>query len=354
MHIARPGGIDYNERNYGEANRDEVLRRMTELRYPLFDGEKLWEAACVTIENGVIADVSVIDSSEVDSNCLLMPGLIDCHTHMTSEEQISVMLSNGITATCDVSAPVAMIQKSRQFRIINSAGMAMGFVTSGKGYVETAVIKGAEYIKVLLFDHNTISRHALRSMAKCAHEKGLKVAAHATSLNTYRLAVECDVDIILHVPLKEHFPEELAHNIAQKGIAVAPTLVMMEAFANSGRGGYRKSDYANAEAAVKQLSSCGVTILAGTDANIGAFAPAMGYGSTLHREMELLVKAGLAEKEALAAATGRAAAVFGISDAGLIAPGMPATMLLVEGRPDRDISDSRKVKKLWVQGKDAV
>lgn len=43
-------------------------------------------------------------------------------------------------------------------------------------------------------------------------------------------------------------------------------------------------------------------------------------------------------------ATGNAAKAFGIENAGSIAPGQPATMVvLVKGRPDRDVTDSVKL-----------
>lgn len=37
---------------------------MIELKYPLFDGEKLWEGAAVTIEDGVITSVAPCDPAE--------------------------------------------------------------------------------------------------------------------------------------------------------------------------------------------------------------------------------------------------------------------------------------------------
>lgn len=190
----------------------------------------------------------------------------------------------------------------------------------------------------------------MQSIADTAHEKGLKVVAHATALSTVQLAVDCGVDILLHVPMKEPFPEALAKTIAGKGIAVAPTLIMMETFANSGRNGYEKSHYSNAAAAVRLLRDCGVTILAATDANDGSFAPAVAYGTSLHREMELLRQAGLPAEEVLASATGRNAAAFGIRDAGRIAPGQPATMILAEGCPEQGVTCSTKIRQVWVRG----
>lgn len=321
---------------------------MLKLNYPLFDGEKVWEGASVTVEHGVITSVQECEPS-VCGKGFLMPGLIDAHAHMGTRDHVQAMLRGGITTVCDVSASSALIGSSKHLEIVGSAGMAMGMVVNPKGYVETAAASGARYIKVLLFNVLSIGKPALRGIVSAAHQKGLKVAVHATELATVRQAVEAGADILLHVPMKERFPETLAEEIAEKGIAVAPTLVMMETFAHSGRNGYKTTDYQNAEHAVKLLHDCGVTILAGTDANPGSFAPAVDYGDTLHHEMELLVKAGLTPTEALTAATSSNAAAFEVN-AGRLMPGRPATMLLADGRPDRQITDSSRIRNVWVRG----
>lgn len=319
----------------------------TTLNYPLFDGEKITENASVTIENGIITAVSEAESTS--KNCLLMPGLIDAHTHMTSEEQIRTMLKSGVTATCDVCAPASLIEGSKRLTIVSSAGMAIGAL-SGKSYVNKAIENGARYIKVLLFEPNLMPKSALKGICQAAHEHNLKVAVHATSVKAERTAINCGADILLHVPMKEELPEALANEIADKGIAVAPTLVMMEAFAHSGRNGYLPGHYDNAENAVRTLHRCGVTLLAATDANIGDFAPAVAYGTSMHREAELLAKAGLTPTEVLTSATSKACEVFGIDGLGAVREGKRATLILVDGRPDKDITAIKNIKRIWTDG----
>ena len=318
------------------------------LNYPLFDGEKIIENASVVIDNGMITAVK--ESERIDSRYLLMPGLIDAHTHMTSAYQISDMLKSGVVATCDVCAPISLIKSAENFTIISSAGMTMGTL-NGKGYVKKSIESGAKYIKVLLFEPNLMPRTALKSICTSAHEHDLKVAVHATSVKAEEMAVECGADILLHVPMKEDLPESLAKEIFERGIAVAPTLLMMEAFSHSGKNGYLPEHYKNAENAVRTLHKSGVTLLAATDANDGSFAPAVAYGSSMHREAELLCKAGLTPVEVLAAATSRVCEVFCIDGLGSASVGKKATLLLVDGRPDKDITAIKNIKQIWIDGK---
>lgn len=194
------------------------------LNYPVFDGTRVWEKASVVIEDGMISHETVLGAGNVDSRYFLMPALIDAHTHMGTQEQVSAMLKHGIAATCDVCASPELIATADKLTIHSSISMAMGMVLSGRAFVDKAVRSGAKYIKVLLFSPHSIGQKALSSIVEAAHEKGLKVAAHATEVATVRQAVEAGADILLHVPMKETFPEDLARAIAEKGIAAAGRL----------------------------------------------------------------------------------------------------------------------------------
>ena len=59
-------------------------------------------------------------------------------------------------------------------------------------------------------------------------------------------------------------------------------------------------------------------LLAGTDTGLPTAALGIiGYGATLHAELELLVEAGLSPTQALAAATSAPARAFRLTDRGL-------------------------------------
>jgi imidazolonepropionase-like amidohydrolase len=101
-------------------------------------------------------------------------------------------------------------------------------------------------------------------------------------------------------------------------------------------------------ASVTNLHEAGVMLVAGTDAPY----PGVMLGEGLHRELELLVEAGLTPLEAIRSATLNAARLMGDEDEwGTVAPGMRADLLVIDGRPDLEISDTRKIELVIQRGK---
>ena len=103
----------------------------------------------------------------------------------------------------------------------------------------------------------------------------------------------------------------------------------------------------NAMANAKALFRAGVLLAAGTDAPY----PGDMQGEGLHHELELLVAAGLTPLEAITVATRNAARLIGAGDWGTIEAGKAATLIVVDGRPDRNISDTRKVVEVMLRGR---
>lgn len=60
---------------------------MLKLKYPLFDGKRVWEGACVRVEDSVITSVRACALAQCGEGFLL-PGLIDAHTHMGTASQV--------------------------------------------------------------------------------------------------------------------------------------------------------------------------------------------------------------------------------------------------------------------------
>ena len=91
-----------------------------------------------------------------------------------------------------------------------------------------------------------------------------------------------------------------------------------------------------------RLYAAGVPIVAGTD-EIAGF--------TLHRELELYVKAGIPAAEVLKIATVNGAKYTGtLDDRGSVEHGKLADLILIDGDPVKNISDIRKISLVMKGG----
>jgi imidazolonepropionase-like amidohydrolase len=79
----------------------------------------------------------------------------------------------------------------------------------------------------------------------------------------------------------------------------------------------------------------------------------VGFGISLHRELEILTEVGLSATEALAAATSSTAEAFRLRDRGRIAVGLRADLVLVRGDPTADILATRAIQRVWKAGLEA-
>jgi len=98
---------------------------------------------------------------------------------------------------------------------------------------------------------------------------------------------------------------------------------------------------------LRRLAAGGVTIAAGTDAGtVGNL-----HGPALHRELELMAKAGLPPLAVIRAATlGGATAMGRAHELGTIAPGMLADLVILDADPLADIANTRRIYRIVKDG----
>ena len=97
---------------------------------------------------------------------------------------------------------------------------------------------------------------------------------------------------------------------------------------------------------VRTFAAAGGRLATGTDAANQLLVP--GYSE--HRELELLVAAGLEPRAALIAATRDAAALLGVDSIGVIAPGRAADLVVLTANPLADIRHTRAVERVMIRG----
>jgi imidazolonepropionase-like amidohydrolase len=119
------------------------------------------------------------------------------------------------------------------------------------------------------------------------------------------------------------------------------------------RAGWTAEDFAafrrsrpNQDLFLRRVVAAGGRIAAGTDAANQMLIP----GYSLHREMELLVGAGLSPREALLAATRNGALLLGLDSLGLVAPGKAADLVVLSRDPLADIRNTLAIERVMSRG----
>jgi imidazolonepropionase-like amidohydrolase len=176
-------------------------------------------------------------------------------------------------------------------------------------------------------EHRDFTAEEIAAICEEAGARGLKVAAHAHSASGIRLAIENGVSDIQHVSFLD---ERLAELARKKGCSVTPTswvthaLRTAEGLSPFVREKVKQVGEVHAHA-VASARKAGLTILAGTDPVLP------GMHGRNHQELVHLVKDGLTPLEAWHAMTGRAAPAVGQPDAGTLAVGQRADLLVCRG-----------------------
>jgi len=175
--------------------------------------------------------------------------------------------------------------------------------------------------------------------------------------------------------------DRVAHAIVSAGTAIVPTLVLHDAWAHLGdqafidsvdvsamppgavaawaipdlirRARLTAADFAafrrsrvKQDLFVRIFSRAGGRIAAGTDSPNQLLPP----GASLHRELRLLVAAGLTPAQALAAATMDGGRLIGSDDVGILRAGGPADFVVLRGDPLRDIANVGAIESVVAAG----
>jgi len=375
----------------------------------VFDGERVLPRASVLMREGRIeavgADLPAPAGAEIVEGAgkTLLPGLIDAHGHVRGPA-LRDELVFGVTTVLDMSTdPAWAAERRREQRggqgldraDLFSAGLLVtcphGHGTEweriptvdspaqAQSFVDARLAEGSDYIKIVHDDNRTfgkiiptLDRPTLQAVVTAAHTRGKLAVVHIGSVPGARAALEAGADGLVHLSPDRPVDAALVALAKRQHAFVVPTLSLNESLSGVSSGasliddphlqpylspGVRKNlrghfrlgvavDFSTVLASVALFHAAGVPVLAGTDApNTGSW-----HGVSLHRELELLVQAGLTPLEALRAATSAPADAFRLPDRGRITVGRRADLLLVDGDPTTDVRATRAIARIWKLG----
>ena len=110
-----------------------------------------------------------------------------------------------------------------------------------------------------------------------------------------------------------------------------------------------RAAFANGQHNLKALRDAGCRIAFGTDS--GA-QPVRIPGWAEHRELALMVRAGLTPMDALVAATSGSAAMLGANDRGTLQAGKRADLIVLAANPLENIANTRQMVSVWHGGRE--
>jgi imidazolonepropionase-like amidohydrolase len=338
-----------------------------------------------------------------------LPGFIDSHTHLDRDihSALRVFLQDGVTSIGNTGSSPELIEELH--RAGRQAGAASAFVagpaiTAPGGYpvirgdgsaarpvstadearaaVDELVARGVDFIKITQesFDFNyrspgrlpVLAPALIEAVTRRAHEYGLPVRSHVHHVDQLEVALAAGVDSVEHLlfPLPpdtgyvelqragrlrlEALPDvdRRIDRMVEAGVRLVPTIGSELISIRIGLPDLPEATLTGIEGllieVVRRFAAAGGRIALGSD-----WVGLPGVPAGLPRqELYRLLAAGLAPVQVIEAATQGAAAVCGQAGRlGVLTPGLPADLLLVDGDPGADLAALDSLRAVLKNGR---
>lgn len=219
-----------------------------------------------------------------------------------------------------------------------------------------------------------------------AHKQHLKAAAHVFYLSDARRLVADGIDILAHSVRDQEVDDGFIQSLKQKHVYYIPTLQLEESFfvyashprwmddpffqqaVNPALNQLLNSDaykqkvsqdkttplhkaaLRTAMVNLKKLSDAGVAVAFGTDSGATPFRIA---GWAEHRELQLMVEAGMKPLQAIHSATAVNAEMLELTGTrGTISEGEAADLVVLDGDPSADILNTERIAMVFHNGRE--
>ncbi|WP_207494933.1 amidohydrolase family protein [Aridibaculum aurantiacum] len=363
----------------------------------VIEGDRIIEtgyASSVRIARGT----SVIDAQ----GKYLVPGLWDMHVHLelATKQSLPYFIAYGVTGVRDMGAN--SLDTIKQWRneieqgkqvgphiiapgpiidgpfFVNELRVTVNTPAEARKAVDSLVALGVDFIKV----HQQISKDAYLALADQAAKHNIAFVGHKPASLPLQAVIEAGQSSIEHVLFTPGLNDTTISMMKDAGTFFTPTLLIIDKIARYNDSSLRNDkrlgqvspilkhhwqkqteawgdnvsktvEYMQSMMPVMQqrtasMQRAGVPLLAGTDMAIPYVYP----GSSLHEELELLVRSGLSPLQALQAATINPARFFKKeAETGSIHKGKRADLVLLNANPLQDISNAKDINLVIFNGK---
>lgn len=247
--------------------------------------------------------------------------------------------------------------------------------------------RGTDLIKVWLDDFgkslpSKVAPAVYGALVDEAHKRDLRVAAHIHDIDDAKAILSVGGDIIAHGVRDKPVDDDFIRLMKQRQAWYIATLALDDSnfsFADrpqtasnplvrtwihpqmlalvsdpawqakvkaSPAAANARRDLAMGKANLLAVYKAGIPVGFGSDSGVGLRVP----GIAEHRELELMVEAGLTPMQALTIATSGAARLLRLNDRGMVQAGKRADLIVLEADPLENIGNTLRIHSVWNRG----